>query len=208
MMRTLILFALSVLTLIPVAMAEPPASTHHDGFMLRVSAGPRYGYGHASGHKTGELHTHGFAAGFDVQIGYNHFDGVSVHGNFSYLRLVGRKLGVEKTNDFSLDSLTQNLSYELKSLGLGATFWLNEDNLFLSLGIGYGLLTVVDDGQQAERPDTAVGVTATSMLGREWYFADNLAIGVAGQATYALMSDRAATWSIFSIGLAITGAYD
>jgi len=196
------------LVLAGTAAAEIPPGETHDGLFVRVGMGPKYGFGLADGRKGGGLQTHGYSAGFDIQIGFSHFENFALHGDVAFTRIVGRKLGSKPTQDIEIDSFTNNLDYRLLALGLGATWWLPPRNIYLTVGIGYARLSVQDDGQQASRDDTAIGFRLNTMVGREWYFYKDLSIGIGGQFTWSLAVDRAATWNILGFGLVVTAAYN
>jgi len=205
MMRTTVIAAL-LLTLAPPASADEGVT--HDGLFFRVGMGPRYGFGVGSGHDDGRLLTHGYAVGFDVEIGQVHFKNLALHGDFTFVRLVGRKLSATRTGDLAVDSFTNNLKYTLFSMGMGATYYFMPQNIYATLGVGFGRLAVVDDAQQSRREDIAVGVAVNTMVGREWRFGDDLAIGIGGQFTWSITADRAARWNLMSLGLVATVAYN
>ena len=195
---------LLMLASVPVSASAQP----HEGLFFRVAGGPRYGFGIASGRKQGGFQTHGYAAGFDVEIGYTHFENLAIHGDITYQRLVGRKSSHELLGELELDEMTENLDYTLFSLGIGATYYLMPHNVYFTVGAGFGRLSVTDDGQASRRKEVAIGLTINTMVGREWYFADDLSFGVGGQITWSTTSDRSALWNLLSIGLVVTATYN
>lgn len=186
----------------------PEASTEERGLFVRVGVGPRLGASFAEGRADGGFSTPGFAVGFGMAIGYTQTPSFSVHGDVSFVRLLGRKTNVEHTSDPVLDRLSDTLDYTMLNMGLGATWHHRPTESFVSLSVGFGRLGVTDDGVFARRPDTAIGVAGELLAGKNWPVEKHLWVGVAGAVSIASLGDRSATWQLTTVGLQVTLTYN
>jgi hypothetical protein len=79
----------------PSPCLEPPSAYHHDGFYLRISAGPHYASFTGDGKST-DVSVHGFTSASMIAIGGTPGDGVVVGGAFRAEQVRGTLHGAPK----------------------------------------------------------------------------------------------------------------
>jgi hypothetical protein len=163
----------------------------HDGFFLRLTAGP--GYAATIGRGTA-------AAGDGGRDQVDpEFQGLSLNGVVD--------IGAEVAPDWLLHAEilieAQNRRAEGDWLeagwlltGVGATRYFMPHNLFVTGALGLATTWYVvhsevprsegsDETRDLARTDVATGVGAVLTLGKEWWVSDNWGLGIAVQGTYA-----------------------
>jgi hypothetical protein len=177
---------------------EPPpqlgAPFQHTGFHFRGLVGP--GYSSATASIVGmDLGVSGVSLGFDVALGTSIADNTVIY--------------FEVARDFTLspsasvngsDVGASNVSTNLSTLGLGVAYYFMPTNAYLSFSFALSQLAVeVNSGVSAT---TKWGPGVSVAVGREWWVANNLGMGVAAHLVVASVPDRgtaAPNWTVWSL---------
>jgi len=178
--------------------AAPPGYRQHDGFYFNL----RLGGGYMSlGSDAGRFS--GVAGNFGLSFG----------GALSRnLVLFGELGGVSLSNpDYTANgasSSTSDTSVSLFDVGVGAAYYVDPANVFVSgtLATSKGSFTF-DDGVNKVTDDTNWGIMTRLAAGKEWWIGSEWAMGVAGEVGLAHMSvpdAEAVTAKEFSILFSLT----
>lgn len=117
-------------------------------------------------------------------------------------------------NDVTV-STTDDVSLNLAGIGPSVTYYLMPANVFASISPSLGRVTI-KDGRDASSAATRLGFATRLAIGKEWWVARNLGIGIAGNLHLGVNQDELATdtsritfyWTTLAGGLAFSGTYN
>jgi len=180
--------------------AAPPGYRQHDGFYFNA----RLGFGYMSLGSDSAGRFTGLAGNLGVSLG------AALTPN---LVLFGELGGVALSNpDFSANngssSSTNDTSVSLFDVGIGAAYYLDPANVFVSGTLATSKASFTfDDGVDRVTDNTNWGIMTRLAAGKEWWVGSEWAMGVAGEVGLARMSvtdAEAVTAKEFSILFSLT----
>jgi hypothetical protein len=179
-----VLLALAVALPAPTGAGEPRT---HDGFFLRLSAGP--GYANTS---AGSVDLSGLTGDYNFAIGGVVSRDLALHGTF-----FGWDIGDPdvEVNGNDVGSLDEHLA--LSAMGGGVTYYVMPANIYLSGSLALAWLSTADNVES----DIGFGLDAT--LGKEWWVGGSWGLGLAAAFGYHSVPDEFSdtSWSGASFGL-------
>ena len=180
-----------------LASGEPHA---HDGFFLRLQAGPAYLH---TSNDDFDLTVKGWGGALNVEIG------AALARNFI---LYGKLFGVAAPNpDLKLGDLTledaEDVSLSQGALGVGATYYFMPINLYVSGAISATSLSLDTDDETGE---TEVGPGLHLGVGKEWWVGDQWGVGVGAEVALARVSeqDLDSKWGVGSFLILFSATYN
>lgn len=142
----------------------------HDGFLLRLSAGP--GYGETSIDPGEKIKMSGASGDMNIAIGGIVAPNLAVHGTLWGWLVSGPDVEVGSESGTANDA---NLSVSF--FGGGITYYFMPINIYVSPSIGAAVGSI-EEGNTTYETDTGFGLDLT--LGKEWWVGDGWALGAAG----------------------------
>jgi hypothetical protein len=185
--------------------APPPPPEHlHDGFYLRLHLGA--GETHFSGaYGNGNTVTaSGGSGSFGVAIGG------AVAPNFI---VFGTVFGVGFSPSVKIggvDAGLNNSSAALAGIGVGAAYYFEPANLYLSGALAL-TSAEIDDANSNPIYQTRDGIGVQLMVGKEWWISQDWGIGLAGEFIGASMKDKgdsSVTWSADTFSILFSATYN
>lgn len=154
-----------------------PRARRHKGFFLRLDLGVGGGMVERdTGPRDVELS--GLATFFSVDVGGAPVENFILHARFSNAVMSDPELDVDG-GEFE-DDLDASLSFVM--LGGGLTYYIMPINIYVTAVGGAMEATVTDNGFILADSDLGYGLEFD--LGKEWWVASNLGIGLAGRVLY------------------------
>jgi hypothetical protein len=146
----------------------------HDGFLLRLSAGPGYASSEIDiGSATYKYS--GSGADLNLAIGAIVSDNLAIHATLGGWSIVEPDVELSAGN-LSLDGQLDDATFGLSTFGVGVTSYFAE-NFYFSGSLGFAVISI-DDGSERGQTDEGLGVDLT--LGKEWWVSDGWGLGLAG----------------------------
>jgi hypothetical protein len=147
---------------------------NHKGFFISMSAGPSYGKITDNLNSTGVL-LKGPGAELDLKTGTAIVKNILIHFTFLFKTLAHPVINSANSNAvLATDDIT--LGESVAALGL--TYYISPSNFFLSCSAGLGSFSVIS-GKHYNTYTTDVGLSGQVKLGKEWWVADELGVGLA-----------------------------
>jgi hypothetical protein len=171
----------------------------HDGFYLRLAAGP--GYAQLTEDIMGsDFELSGLASCFRIQIGGTVSENLIIYGEMG---------GVVTYNpDFKLAGETFETSetqMTMSDFGPGLTYYFMPANIYLSFS---ALLSSVRLKVDEDESDSDPGFGLNAMVGKEWWVGDDWGIGAAFYIYFSTMNDEDNTINNFSIGALFSATFN
>jgi len=155
----------------------------HLGFFARVTIGP--GYLHASEDFGGATRVY---SGFGLTL--NGALGLAIAPN---LIIFGEVLSTTALNADETDSGQSvglsGLDVTLYGFGPGIAYYLEPANVYLSATLAFSKVSFSDHYSQDPVDDTDIGFGGSFSVGKEWWVARHLGLGIAGQIYLATMTE-------------------
>ena len=181
-----------------LALASTPASSQaqaasgsgvhaHDGFMARLSGGFGTGVTEAGGTDAVGAFAReqsGFAGALALDVGGAPMENLIVHGRLASASIVSPDLTLDG-RDFGEQERSSVSAY---LLGAGVTYYLMPLNAYATLALGFSSLRFATRGgsTQYARP----GVALQADLGKEWWIASDVGVGLGLRFGYARVSQE------------------
>lgn len=203
--------AISVPLLVSVATAraEPsstaPGQHRHDGLFLRLALGPSYLLV-ATTEEGEDLSVSGPGATFQLAVGYN------VARNLILYAELFDDITLSPTAKVGADDEGQELdaTLGLYGAGIGLAYYLPR-NVFISASAALSQLQAEydEDGATVEW-SSSVGFGVNLLVGKEWWIADDWALGGAIQVYLGSVPDDELdeSWAVGAVGLALSVTND
>ena len=187
------------------AVAPAPGARSHDGVFVRLALGP--GYLALVGKKSttapgAQGHIRGTSAALDTAVGFAVNDNLILFGELLMSVAPGPSLERVRTelSDPMLDAL---------GLGCGASYYLDPSNIHFTAAVLATQLELRGRGSADETETTGTGLGLHLSAGKEWWVADNVALGGAAQVLTAWAGGQdGARWFALGFGLAFTATYN
>jgi hypothetical protein len=188
-----------------VQTATTPGYQKHDGFYLRLIAGPGYTT-MSSSEGSDDVSVHGGGAGFSLAIG----------GALSEnLVLFGELLGDRAFNPtFTAGGRSvsvEDVSAGLSGFGGGVAYYLMPINIYFSGALTLTQLTIQDEKNDRKIGETKYGPGLDITAGKEWWVSPNWGLGVAAQLALATMKDKeagGASWTALGFSVALSATFN
>lgn len=164
-----------------------PKAHRHDGFYLRFFLGLGYT---SMELEDADLTVSGAGGAFGIAAG------VAVSENFIIFAEIFDDIAVNPEVEMGGSSLdTEDVSAGVVAIGLGAAYYIQPSNMYVSGTLSMGQLTVQQDGEEVGESEFGPGLSL--MVGKEWWVSDNWGLGLALQLYAGSMkdnSDDGPTW--------------
>jgi hypothetical protein len=171
----------------------------HDGFYLRLAAGP--GYAQLTEDIMGnDFELSGLGSCFRIQIGGPVSENLIIYGEFGGVLILNP--------DFKLAGQTFETSETRMStsdFGPGLTYYFMPTNIYVSFSALLSQVTLEVDGDKSES-DPGIGLNA--MVGKEWWVGDDWGIGATIYIYFSTMKDEDNTINNFSVGVLFSATYN
>jgi hypothetical protein len=171
----------------------------HDGFYLRLAAGP--GYAQLTEDIMGnDFELSGLGSCFRSQIGGPVAENLIIYGEFGGVLILNP--------DFKLAGQTFETSETRMStsdFGPGLTYYFMPTNIYVSFSALLSQVTLEVDGDKSES-DPGIGLNA--MVGKEWWVGDDWGIGATIYIYFSTMKDEDNTINNFSVGVLFSATYN
>ncbi|HET9451379.1 MAG TPA: outer membrane beta-barrel protein [Aggregicoccus sp.] len=152
----------------------------HDGFYLRLQAGPG---GVRANNGDEDLTLKGLGGGLNVEIG-----GALARNFILYGKLFGASV---PSPDLKLGGVTfedvEDVNLGVGAVGVGATYYFMPVNLYVSAAISAAQLSLETAD---ERGETKVGPGLHLGLGKEWWVGEQWGLGVGAELALARVEDK------------------
>lgn len=162
-----------------------PAGAHNGGLFIRLTAG--LGYLYATESARGQsLHYSGFGGTAGLAIG-----GVIAPNLVLFGEILGTS-AVDAQVEYSGGGRDYpGVDVTLFGFGPGIAYYLEPANVYLSATLTFSKLTFSSQDYYYDgyAEDTDLGIGGSFMVGKEWWIARHLGMGVAGQLHLASMRD-------------------
>jgi hypothetical protein len=163
----------------PAYGAADPNAHRHDGFYLRFFLGIGYT---SMNLEDADLTVSGAGGAFGIAAG------VAVSENFIIFAEIFDDIAVNPTVKLGgMTADTEDVNAGVVAIGLGAAYYIQPSNLYVSGTLSMGQLTVQQDGEEVGESDFGPGVSL--MVGKEWWVSNSWGLGVALQVYAGSMKD-------------------
>lgn len=193
-----------VLASAAAAAAQPPPH-EHAGFYLRVYLGPAY-FKASDDDPLLQVTLAGSGAVFGLAAGHTVGRNLVVFGELFNDVATGPTLTLNGQTSLG----AQDGSTGVVGVGAGAAYYVMPANVYLSGTLSFSQLSSQDDaGGQTDLSDTGPGLSL--MVGKEWWVARKVGLGVAGQVFFGSQPDHDGAdvrWSTSAFALAVSGTYN
>jgi hypothetical protein len=162
-----------------------PASSHNGGLFVRLTAG--LGYLYATESAGGPTYTYsGLGGTASLAIG-----GVIAPNLVLYGEITGTSAADAQVDYGDGGYNYPGVDVTLFGFGPGVAYYIEPANVYLSATLVFSKLTFSshDDYGNGYAEDTDMGIGGSFMVGKEWWVARHLGMGVAGQLHVASMRD-------------------
>jgi hypothetical protein len=190
----------SAATPAPVAENAPTTPAHdHDRvsafFMSGLLAAGQLAVNFPS--SAGDARSSGVGPCFVLAAGATVLPRLSVYG----------EVGVHQISNPTLEASgrsveTKDVKMTQVWFGPGVTYYLMPLNLFMGASVGVSSVTLHQDGSAVEGK-TELGPAVALKVGKEWWIANRVGLGVSAQALWASMKDRDEAANVTSRGLSL-----
>lgn len=155
-----------------------PTDHRHDGFYLRIFLG--LGYTSMSVDDL-DVDVSGAGGAFGLAAGY------AVTDNFIIFGEIFDDIAVSpEVNGQNVDN--NDVSAGVVALGIGAAYYFQPHNIYVSGTLAMGQVTIQNDGEEIAESDFGPGISL--MVGKEWWVSPNWGVGVAAQVFAGTMKDK------------------
>lgn len=172
----------------------------HDGFMARLALGVGWGVANFEPRVGEDYEIYGSAGSLSLDIGGAIAPALTLHGRLATTVLVDPSF---RWNDGArVDAADNSLVTGL--IGAGLTYYLMPVNLYFTGALG--LTNVVFENARDVNTETELGLALNLDVGKEWWLASDLGLGVAGRLWVSRISEnnRKISFPIFSVLLSAT----
>jgi hypothetical protein len=192
------------------ARAEPSASTgarRHERFFMRLHLGPSLVFASTTSEDEGEeLTVGGGGASFQIALGYNLIPNLVLYGEVFDDVTVSPSA---KSGDDEEE--LEDVSFGMIGLGAGLAYYFPR-NFFVSAAASLPTLRIEyrgDDGAETSH-DTDPGLGVNLVLGREFWIADDWALGAAVHAFFGSVpaAQWDGSWTVGALGAGLSITYD
>jgi len=172
----------------------------HDGFFLRMLAGPGYVELVEKNVLGSDLKFSSTGAATRFQIGGTVSDNLIIYGEFGGVGQPRPKM------EWMGESTTVgNLSAYVFDFGAGITYYLMPINVYFSFSLH---TSQAELEYYSEKYESDYGFGLNAMIGKEWWISYDWALGAAIYSYYSTMKDREYTINNFSIGVLFSATYN
>lgn len=175
----------------------------HDGFFLRMLGGVGYAEMVEQDVLGSDLTFSGAAGSSRFQIGGTVSDNLIIYGEFG-----GVIQSEPKMEWLGQTGTATDLSASVFDFGGGITYYLMPANFYFALSLHMSKAELEYSNRKAES-DYGFGLNA--MFGKEWWIADDWALGAAIYGYYSTMKDKGSidyTINNFSVGVLFSATYN
>lgn len=168
-----------------------PGARRHDGFFLRMAAGPSYTYLNVSENDQDPTYSlSGFGGALDISIGGSLMPGLILAGSLNAGWVNEPKLTAKADASVAGEGTQTDKQLSVFMLSLLADFYPRPEQGFHFGGaFGFGGSELQDRRTNRTSVVQPGGVAASLHAGYEWWIADEWSIGVMGRLTYVYLSD-------------------
>jgi hypothetical protein len=162
----------------PTYGAADPTAHRHDGFYLRLFLG--LGYTSMSVDEA-DVDVSGAGGAFGLALGYAVSDNFIIYGEvFDDIAVNPEVNGGQNLGD--------DVAAGVVALGIGAAYYFQPHNIYLSGTLAMGQVTIQVDGEEVAESDFGPGLSL--MVGKEWWVSPNWGVGIAAQLFAGKMKDK------------------
>lgn len=174
------LIALLVCAGFLVAPAIAMAQDHSSGFMLRYTAGAAYARTGQKADLPGDpkYNISGAALDMDLAAGFALSPNFAVHATGTFWRAFSPKVKGD-FGPFSMEGKADDANLTNFGIGGGFTAWTNS-NMYVSMSV---LASMLRAKYNDDESDTDWGIGGELLIGKEWWVADNVGLGLAAAGT-------------------------
>ena len=150
----------------------------HTGFFLSMSIGPAFGLisDDMKGAVTDRLEFKGTGLQFDIKIGGALRENLILHATMASTAINGAKIKSKNQTGRLNDNMSVN---ENMMIGIGLTYYVMPNNIFLSGSAGIGNYTLTDTKNSENNLRTDNGFSMQLKAGKEWWVGKRWGLGIA-----------------------------
>jgi hypothetical protein len=183
--KKVIIFFCSVLLIVPIVYGQSSGKHKHDGLFMRFLAGPSYSTQVYDGAPT-DMEVKGVSATFNFQLGATITDNLIAYGEVGGFTITDPDIEIAGKTYETEDTKSSSFGF-----GGGLTYYFMPVNFYIIASVLATQVTIeYTKGSTEYKGETDMGIGVFFGVGKEWWFADDWALGAAAFFSYSNVPDK------------------
>lgn len=185
MIKKITVFSCCFILVAPMIWGQSSGKHKHDGLFMRFLAGPSYSTQKYDG-TTAETEVKGVSASFNFQIGAAIAEDLIAYGEVGGFTITNPDIEIGGTTYDTEDTKSSTFGF-----GGGLTYYFMPSNFYITGSIQAAKVKIeYTKGSTTYKGESDMGIGVFAGIGKEWWIADDWALGAAVFFSYSNVPDK------------------